>query len=91
MIKISGLETYLDPNISTAVRELLAVRIHPQLEFDLSLELFRPDETLLDQPLGELGRGVDQQSLHLQVQLGPLGLNTRHGSLRLGHHRQSWE
>ena len=57
-----------NPNIATRVRKFLAVGVHAQLEFLLrdAAVLFRRNQTLLNQPLGELGWGVHKQGFHLK-------------------------
>ena len=89
-------DSFLDPDISSTVGELLPIRVHTQLQLHLpspgdSLVLLGPDQALLDQPLGELGRGVDEEPLHLGIQLRPLGRSCWDSSLWLGRHGQSWE
>ena len=63
-----------NPNIATRVRKLLTVGVHAQFELLLRVAavLLRRNQTLLDQPLGELGGRLHEEGLHLRVKLSPL-------------------
>ena len=70
-----------NPNVATRVRKLLAVRVHAQFELLLrdAAVLLRRNQTLLDQPLSELGGRLHEECLHLRVKLSPLpGQVVRH-------------